>query len=715
MVQREHYKKYDKLWLPCIKKQKMKPGIIYTAFLGLLFINSAYSQWIQTDGPYGNIKINSIFAYNGEVYAGTSCGLHSTSGATERWALRASFDVEAFLLKENTLYFGGPNLGIRVMNMEDQTFKHTSRGLDGVTVLTLTDGDTCMYGSVLNQGFCKSMGNSTTWNFFNRGLPAVPRQYPPSQGGGTYYSYHVNTIALLNDTLLCGTQEGVYRAPAGAIVWRTANNGLPRANVQQLKVFGKLIFACMGNSLYYSADTGTSWIRKYDFGAEISSVNISDNYFLITTLGNGIYGSTDGGKTFQTFNRGLGDLNITGITHIGNMPICATRSGGVYFVSGNTWVSNPKGIICSTIMSMVSTPSSIVANDDQNVFASSPRSYPWAIISPETDKNYFGSLAAKGDTLFLSYKGNTWESIIKYRLPGSNTWDDLKGPLPYEGDDASLMNTGNGMLWVYEDDILFNTSDLGQTWNEHSIPSGFCNNFSDFEIFNGLPFAAACGKGEMLRMAADRSWQLSNAGLPTDREVTSMAYSKEAIYAFVDTYGMFVSKDNGQTWEVATNGFYTGWGIHSHAFRGQDIFVTTAKGVFYSIDQGQKWQSLNDGLPNIPVGPMVIYNDTLWVGTHGNGIWKRDLASIPTLKKDSAIVIQHIKIFPNPATEYVYFDFADSQKATVQLVDMLGRVLLTTKLDEQKRIPVDRYASGTYVIVITTDRYVYNSVLIKKR
>lgn len=693
----------------------MKRTILFTALVSLLFIHSAFSQWIQTDGPYGNIKVSSIFAYNGEVYAGTSCGLHSTSSATERWALRASFDVEAFLLKGSSLFFGGPNLGIREMNMENQAFNHTSRGLDGVTVLTLTDGDTCMYASVLNQGFSKSMGNSTNWTFYNRGLPAVPRQYPPSQGGGTYYTWHINTIALLNDTLLCGTQEGVYRAPAGNIVWRLANNGLPRTNVQQMKVVGNLIFACVGNSLFLSANTGTSWQLINNFGAEISSLNIQDNYFLVTTLGNGVYGSMDGGRSWQAFNQGLVDLNIMGITHLGNTPVCATRSGGIYFVNGNTWVENSKGIICSIIMSMVSTPHSIVANDDQNVFVSSPRSYPWSIISPNTDKKYFGSLAAIGDTLFLSSRSDNYESFIKVRLPGSSTWDDLKGTLPYQGDDASLMNTGNGILWVYEDGILFNTSDLGQTWTERSIPSEFCNNISDFEVFNGQPFASACGNGQLLSMADGQSWQLSNAGLPTDKEVTSMAYSEDAIYAFVDSYGMYVSKDMGLTWEAASGGFYTGFGIHSHAFRGQDIFVTTAKGVFYSIDQGQNWKSLNDGLPNIPVGPMVIYNDTLWVGTHGNGVWKRDMASIPTSRKDTLIATQQIKIFPNPATEYVYFDFADSDQATVQLIDMLGRVLMTTTLDEQKRIPVDRYASGTYVIVITTGRYVYNSVLIKKR
>lgn len=693
----------------------MKPGILLTALLSLLVIKSGFSQWIQTDGPYGNTKISSIFAYDGEVYAGTECGLHSTSSATGRWSLRASFDVEAFLMKENLLYFGGPNLGIRVMNMEDQAFNHVSKGNDGVTVLTLTDGDTCMYASVLNQGFCKTEGNSTTWNFFNRGLPGVPRQYPPAQGGGTYYTYHVNTIALINDTLLCGTQEGVYRAPARSIVWRTANNGLSRANVQQLKVVGKTIYACMGSRLYYSTNTGTSWMLIYDFGAEISSVNISENYFLVTTLGNGIFGSTDEGESWQAFNQGLGDLFVTGITHLGNIPVCATRSGQVYFVNGNTWVNNSKGIICSTILSMVSTPGSIVANDDQNVFASSPRSYPWAIVSPQTDRQYFGSLAAIGDTLFLSYKSSTYESLVKYRLPGSSTWNDLKGTLPYKGDVASRINTANKMLWAYEDDKLHTTRDLGQTWTEHSIPSTFCGEFSDFEIFNGVPYAAACGNGELLRMGDDQSWQLSNTGLPPDGKVTSMAYSENALYAFVDKYGMFVSKDSAQTWEAATNGFYTGWSIHSHAFRGQDIFVTTAKGVFYSIDQGQSWNSLNDGLPRTDVGPMVIFNDTLWVGTHGNGIYKRDLASIPSSKKDTVIAAHRIKIFPNPATDYVYFDFADSQQATIQLVDMLGRVLLTTRLDEQKRIPVDRYASGTYVIVITTGRYVFNSVLVKRR
>lgn len=692
----------------------MKRGFKTMALLSLLIINSAYSQWIQTDGPYGNTKISSIFAYNGQLYAGTSCGLHSTSSATGRWSLKASFDVETFLMKNNTLYFGGPHLGIRIMNMEDQTFQHTSGGLEGATVLTIIDGETCLYASVENGGFRKSMGYSTEWEPINAGLRGVPRYYDPSGVGPTYTTWYVNTIALVNDTLLCGTQEGVYRMPASGNRWSLANTGLPLNNVQQLKVVGDLIYACAGNSLYYSTNTGTTWQSVYDFGAEISSVNSYENYLLVTTLENGIFGSVNGGSTWQSINTGLGELNVTGITHLGDTPVCTTESGEVYFFIDNQWVSNSKGIFCSTILSMVSTPSAIVVNDDQNVFASSPQAYPWAIISPVTDRNYFGPLAAIGDTIFISYKSRTGESLIKYRLPGSNTWVDLNNPAPYNGNIASNINTGNKRLWAYEDDKLHTTPDLGQTWTEHGIPSTLCGEILDFEIFNGIPFAVSCG-GELFKIGDDQNWQLANTGLPPDGKVTSMAYSEDAIYAFVDSYGMYISKDAGQTWESATNGFFTGFGIHSHAFRGQDIFVTTAKGVFYSIDQGQNWTSLNDGLPNISLGPMVIYNDTLWVGTYGNGIWKRDLASIPSSRKDTIIPVQKIKIFPNPATDYVYFDFVDFEKATVQLVDMLGRVLLTTKLDEQKQISIERYASGTYVIVITTDRYVYNSVLVKKR
>jgi hypothetical protein len=81
---------------------------------------------------------------------------------------------------------------------------------------------------------------------------------------------------------------------------------------------------------------------------------------------------------------------------------------------------------------------------------------------------------------------------------------------------------------------------------------------------------------------SDNNWILSNNGLPTDREIEGLAKTSDAIYAYVSDYGMYVSKDNGQTWIRTSNGLDTEWGIRSFAYDDKNIFVTTENGVYYS-------------------------------------------------------------------------------------------------------------------------------------
>lgn len=693
----------------------MLSKIIYTALLSLLLIHNTFSQWIQSDGPYGSIHISAVFAHNNQLYATTTCGLHTADGTSLRWSLKATYAIDAYDLEGDILYFGAPNMGIQRVDLSGQSFTSTNNGLDGAHVTAIKNGGTCLYAGVENQGFYKSTGYTNNGNFYNAGLPVRTIQLPPSQGGGTLSRRHVSSIETIGNFLFCGTHRGVYRSDATTIAWTALTNGLPADSVQVIKEIDNILYACIGNDLFSSTDNGNQWIRLYEAASMISSIHKAANDLYITTYGSGVYRSVNNGATWETHNQGLADLTVTTITSIGTTLICGTMSGGIFISNGGNWFSSSKGIICSTIMSMVSTVRSIVTNDEGNVFTLSAAAYSWANISPPVSKWYFGSVANMGETIFLSYKDNNRQSVIKYKMPGSTAWNDLAGPMPYAGDDASRMGTLGNTLYVYEDDKLNYTSNRGASWANLSIPSPYCNNFTDFEIFKGTPFAVSCGNGELLKLSSNNTWQLSNAGLPTNRKVTSLAYSSDAIYAHVEGNGIYVSKDEGQTWTLATQGFFTGSGIHSHAYRNHNIFITSAKSVYFSSDYGQQWTSIGQGLPNTTIGPMVIYNDTLFVGTHGNGIWKREIASLITTMPDSAGAMKRIDIFPNPASTYVRFEFEEFDQAKIELIDILGRKLITTTLKEDKQISVAHLVSGTYIIVITTEKYVYNSVLIVAR
>ena len=56
---------------------------------------------------------------------------------------------------------------------------------------------------------------------------------------------------------------------------------------------------------------------------------------------------------------------------------------------------------------------------------------------------------------------------------------------------------------------------------------------------------------------------------------------------------------------------------------------------------------------------------------------------------------ENIKIFPNPAIDYLNISDADNKIKSVELIDINGKILLST---EEKNINVSLLASGIYTI-----------------
>ncbi|MDP9353237.1 MAG: exo-alpha-sialidase [Chloroflexota bacterium] len=130
------------------------------------------------------------------------------------------------------------------------------------------------------------------------------------------------------------------------------------------------------------------------------------------------------------------------------------------------------------------------------------------------------------------------------------------------------------------------STDLGQSWTQ---------------IAEGPSYSMESG------FALNRVWQLV-PGHPSEPNV---------LYAGVEEAGLFVSRDNGQTWrelDALTKhptrpGWFPGAGglcLHTiliHPDNPRRIWVgISAVGVFRTDDAGQSWHPCNEGLARVPVG-----------------------------------------------------------------------------------------------------------------
>ena len=58
------------------------------------------------------------------------------------------------------------------------------------------------------------------------------------------------------------------------------------------------------------------------------------------------------------------------------------------------------------------------------------------------------------------------------------------------------------------------------------------------------------------------------------------------------------------------------------------LFAGSETQVFFSIDDGENWQSLRSNMPATSIRDLVIKDDDLVIGTHGRSIWIMDNISL---------------------------------------------------------------------------------------
>lgn len=119
-----------------------------------------------------------------------------------------------------------------------------------------------------------------------------------------------------------------------------------------------LVFVVFPFGSVVKANPPLSVINNFPYA--ITAIFAENDTILVGTQ-NGLYVSVDGGRTFSTWNTGLSDFNITGITKIYNNFFVGTREGGLYYGSldSKIWKSLSDKVDCPTVTSISSEGNTI--------------------------------------------------------------------------------------------------------------------------------------------------------------------------------------------------------------------------------------------------------------------------------------------------------------------------------------------------------------------
>jgi len=113
---------------------------------------------------------------------------------------------------------------------------------------------------------------------------------------------------------------------------------------------------------------------------------------------------------------------------------------------------------------------------------------------------------------------------------------------------------------------------------------------------------------------------------------------------------VYKTSDRGQSWTLITKGMNPNGPVNvvrEDPKKPGLLFAGTEREVYFSINDGQHWQSLRNNMPATSIRDLVIHENDLVVGTHGRSAWILD--NIAPLREMAAATKANVFLFqPSP-------------------------------------------------------------------
>ena len=147
-------------------------------------------------------------------------------------------------------------------------------------------------------------------------------------------------------------------------------------------------------------------------------------------------------------------------------------------------------------------------------------------------------------------------------------------------------------------------------------------------------------------------------------------FDRRSAYAAVNTFRLddlrphiFRTRDGGATWTEIVSGIDSGATINvvrEDPKRRGLLYAGSENRVWFSIDDGDHWQSLRLNMPASSIRDLIVKDDDIVVGTHGRSIWILDDVT-PLRQIDSGTENRDVQLFrPQVATRWGWDLYTDT-------------------------------------------------------
>lgn len=265
------------------------------------------------------------------------------------------------IYNDGTSWYLSTDQGIFVSATGTISWSALNTGLPAVQVNTVISFKGGLVCGTVNKGIYKASLPFTAWTIMNVGFNNLKTTAMHTSGAGFVVaatengiyvsndiaanyevsnnglidSLHVNDLIMGESFLFAATQNGgVYVTPDSGKHWSAVTTGLATLNIKKLFYADNTLYAIdANNQIYRSSLASISWSPMQTglpVNAKPTAMAFYGNNILLGTLGQGIFIRTTTGSSWNSYNSGLSDWNVTSVTVMENKIYAGTDGSGVF-------------------------------------------------------------------------------------------------------------------------------------------------------------------------------------------------------------------------------------------------------------------------------------------------------------------------------------------------------------------------------------------------